>query len=140
MPRRLAVRAKTPVNGKPRSVTKSDLDMGHRILLRRTEINMSQSDLGKILGVSFQQIQKYEKGKNRVGAGRLQQIAEALDVPITFFYEGSAKVREVETLLALDASFSLRLLKAYTAVKDLVVRRHFVSLLESVAGREEAAS
>jgi transcriptional regulator with XRE-family HTH domain len=70
--------------------------MGRRIRLRRVEIGLSQSELGEKLGVSFQQVQKYEKGVNRVGASRLQQITEALGVDMTFFYEGNSKAeREV---------------------------------------------
>jgi transcriptional regulator with XRE-family HTH domain len=60
--------------------------MGKRIRLRRVEIGMSQSDLGDELGVSFQQVQKYEKGVNRVGANRLHQIANALKTDVNFFY------------------------------------------------------
>ena len=132
--------ARKPLATKPqyhnaRKITKVDTGMANRLRLRRTELGVSQDELGKALGVSFQQIQKYEKGTNRIGAARLQQIAEVLRVPVTFFYESNGKeVREVESMLALDASYGLRLLRAYTSVKDLVVRRHFVSLIESVAG------
>jgi transcriptional regulator with XRE-family HTH domain len=85
--------------------------------LRRVEQHISQAELGDQLSVSFQQVQKYEKGVNRVGAARLQQIATALDVPVTFFYDGNGKAREVESLLFLDSSFSLRLLRAYAGIK-----------------------
>jgi len=61
----------------------------------------------------------------------LQQIATALDVPVTFFYEGNSKEREVESLLFLDSSFTLQLLRAYTAVENQAVQRQFVSLIES---------
>jgi len=81
-------------------------------------------------------VQKYEKGVNRVGASRLQQIATALDVPLTFFYSGDGKPREVESLLFIDSSFSLRLLRAYSKVKDQAVQRQFVSLIESIAANE----
>lgn len=111
--------------------------MGHRIRLRRVEQKMSQADLGLKLGVSFQQIQKYEKGVNRVGANRLEDIANALDVPVTFFFgtHGNGKSQtEVESLLFLDSGFSLRLLRAYVAIKDQKVQRDFVSLMEKVAG------
>lgn len=119
---------------KQRSAGKPDIELGHRIRLRRVEQKMSQAELGEALGVSFQQVQKYEKGVNRVGAARLQAIATALDVPVTFFYDGDGKTREVESLLFLDSSFSLRLLRAYAAIKDVAVQRQFVSLMESVAG------
>ena len=124
-------------NGGPRGAGKSDHELGKRIRLRRVEQQISQADLGDKLGVSFQQVQKYEKGVNRVGAGRLQQIATALDVPITYFYDGDGKQREVESLLFLDSSFSLRLLRAYSKIKDQAVQRQFVSLIETVAGAVE---
>jgi DNA-binding transcriptional regulator YiaG len=83
------------VNKNQRSAGKPDVELGKRIRLRRVEIDISQSALADKLGVSFQQVQKYEKGVNRVGAARLQQVATALDVPITFFYDGDGKSREV---------------------------------------------
>jgi transcriptional regulator with XRE-family HTH domain len=119
-----------------RSSGKHDVELGKRIRLRRVEQHISQTELGDKLGVSFQQVQKYEKGVNRVGAARLQQIATALDVPITFFYSGDGKAREVESLLFIDSSFSLRLLRAYSKMKDQAVQRQFVSLIESIAANE----
>src|SRR5436309_14432841 len=95
-------------NKNQRSAGKPDVELGKRIRLRRVEQHISQTELGDKLGVSFQQVQKYEKGINRVGAARLQQIATTLDVPITFFYDGDGKAREVESLLFLDSAFSLR--------------------------------
>ena len=128
------VKAAAAVVAKPRSAGKPDIELGRRIRLRRVEIKISQSELADKLGVSFQQVQKYEKGVNRVGAHRLQQIAAALDVPMTFFYDGDGKTREVESLLFLDSSFSLRLLRAYSKIKDQAVQRQLVSLIESIAG------
>ena len=81
------------VNKNQRSAGKPDVELGKRIRLRRVEQHISQTELADKLGVSFQQVQKYEKGVNRVGAARLQQIATALDVPITFFYSGDGKAR-----------------------------------------------
>jgi transcriptional regulator with XRE-family HTH domain len=120
-----------------RSTGKYDLELGKRIRLRRVELGISQSDLADKIGVSFQQVQKYEKGVNRVGAARLQQIATALDVPVTFFYESQTReAKEVDSLLFLDSSFSLRLLRAYASVKNQAVQRQFVSLIESIAANE----
>jgi transcriptional regulator with XRE-family HTH domain len=119
-----------------RSAGKPDVELGKRIRLRRVEIDISQTELADKLGVSFQQVQKYEKGVNRVGAARLQQIAIALDVPITFFYDGDGKSREVESLLFIESSFSLRLLRAYSKIKDQAVKRQFVSLIENIAANE----
>jgi transcriptional regulator with XRE-family HTH domain len=124
------------VEFKPRSSGKPEIEMGKKIRLRRVEQRFSQSDLGEKLGVSFQQVQKYEKGVNRVGATRLQQIAEALDVSVTFFYEGDGKTKEVESLLFLDSAFSLRLLRAYSKIQDQAIQRHMVSLMEAVAEDE----
>ena len=124
------------VKFKPRSSGKPEIEMGKKIRLRRVEQRLSQSDLGEKLGVSFQQVQKYEKGVNRVGASRLQEIATALDVPVTFFYDGDGKTKEVESLLFLDSAFSLRLLRAYSKIKDQAVQRHMVSLMEAVADNE----
>jgi transcriptional regulator with XRE-family HTH domain len=119
-----------------RSTGKHDHEIGMRIRLRRVELDISQSDLAAKLGVSFQQVQKYEKGMNRVGAARLQQVATALDVPVTFFFDGDGKSREVDSLLFIDSSFSLRLLRAYSSVKSQAVQRQFVSLIETIAANE----
>ncbi|WP_375705083.1 helix-turn-helix domain-containing protein [Bartonella sp. AA86SXKL] len=64
----------------------NDISIGRKIRFKRTMLGMSQKQLGSQLGVTFQQIQKYEKGSNRIGAGRLQEIADILNVPISFFY------------------------------------------------------
>src|SRR5258707_13523193 len=97
----------TAVEFKPRSSGKPEIEMGKKIRLRRVEQRISQSDLGEKLGVSFQQVQKYEKGVNRVGAARLQQIANAVDGPVPFFYDSDNKTREVEGRLFLDSALSL---------------------------------
>jgi transcriptional regulator with XRE-family HTH domain len=109
----------------PRSPGKHDVELGKRIRLRRVEMDFSQAELADKIGVTFQQVQKYEKGSNRVGAARLQRVATALDVPVTFFFDdadagqrANDSKREVESLLFLDISFSLRLLRAYAAVKS----------------------
>ena len=126
-----------------RSSGKHDVELGRRLRLRRVEQKMSQDGLAKKLGITFQQVQKYEKGVNRIGASRLQHIATALDVPVTFFFDdadagkrANDSKREVESLLFLDSSFSLRLLRAYSAVKDQAVQRQFVTLIESIAANE----
>ena len=126
-PRTLSNHSK-PTKLHPRSAGNVDVALGRRIRLRRVEIGLSQSALGEKLGVSFQQVQKYEKAVYRVGVSRLQQITGALGVDMTFFYEGNSKAeRKVDSLLLLDSSFTLRLLRAYTAVQNQVVQRQFVS-------------
>lgn len=123
-----------PVKTGPRTSGRTEREMGLRIRVRRVELQLSQSDLAKLLGVSFQQIQKYEKGVNRIGPGRLEQLAAALGAPVSFFFGGTSKVREVESLISKDASYNIRLLRAYAAIGDPAVQRRFVSLMEKVAG------
>jgi transcriptional regulator with XRE-family HTH domain len=120
----------------PRSAGRADVEMGRRIRLRRAEKDISQIELAGHLGVSFQQVQKYEKGINRIGAARLQQIAKMLDVDIPFFYDVDGKEPAVESLLLLDDVFSLQLLRAFTAVKDQAVQRQLVILVEMIAGSQ----
>src|SRR2546429_9780272 len=76
------------MKSKTKSTTSHDIEVGQRIRVRRMAQGMSQTELGNLLGVTFQQVQKYEKGVNRVGAGRLVRIGEALDVPVSFFFWG----------------------------------------------------
>ena len=121
-----------------RSPDEHDAGFGKKIRLRRVECGMSQEQLGEKLGLSFQQVQKYEKGTNRVGASRLQQVAKALGVPVSFFYDGDKHSREVESLMFVDSNFSMRLLRAYNAIQNKSVARQFVALLETVAANEEA--
>jgi transcriptional regulator with XRE-family HTH domain len=77
---------------KPRSTLPTDEWVGSKIKMRRNTVRMSQTELGEAIGVTFQQIQKYEKGINRVGAGRLQQIARVLGIPVAWFFEGAPKL------------------------------------------------
>jgi transcriptional regulator with XRE-family HTH domain len=100
-------------------------------------IGMSQERLGEILGVTFQQVQKYEKGINRIGAGRLQDISEALGVPITYFYGDVADVDSESAggpgdLLAtvLGSPESIRVSRAFAAIGNPRIRRQVVELLE----------
>jgi transcriptional regulator with XRE-family HTH domain len=113
----------------PRTVGDADIEMGRRIRERRDKLELTQEKLG----VSFQQVQKYEKGANRVTAARLQIIADTLGVDVTFFYDGNANAKNVESLLFLDSAFSLRMLRAYTSIKDQAVQRQFVTLVEMIA-------
>src|ERR1043166_8485002 len=71
-----------------------DAEVGRRVRSRRLECRLSQTELADRIGVTFQQVQKYENGVNRIGAGRLQRISEALDVPITFFFDPVARAGE----------------------------------------------
>ena len=120
---------------RPRSAVDADIEMGRRIRLRRQEKGISQRELAGHLGLTFQQLQKYEKGINRIGAARLRQIAKMLGVDIPFFYDGDGKKSDVDSLLVAN-SVSLRLLRAYTAVKDQVVQRQLVILVEMIAASQ----
>ena len=120
----------------PRSTGVADIEMGRRIRLRRRETGVSQIELAGRLGLSFQQMQKYENGTSRIGAARLQQIAKRLGVDIPFFYDGDGKKSDVDSLLVANSVFSLRLLRAYTAIKNKTVQRRLVILVEMIAASQ----
>ena len=123
----------------------TDLHVGSRIRLRRNMLGMSQEKLGENLGITFQQIQKYEKGTNRVGASRLQAIATILSVPVAFFFEdlpgeeGTANrgfAEDPSTTFAIDfctSSEGLQLNRAFVRISDLKVRRRIIELVKSLA-------
>jgi transcriptional regulator with XRE-family HTH domain len=116
----------------PKSQNAQDREVGRRIRLRRQELGVSQTKLGDALKVSFQQVQKYEKGINRVSAGRLQQIAHVLQVPIMFFYDDLGKGgSEISTLL--ESAYALRVLKAFSKIRDRNLQRRAVELIEAMA-------
>ncbi len=128
-----------------------DIHVGSRVRLRRMMLGMSQEKLGEHLGITFQQIQKYEKGTNRIGASRLQAIARVLNVPVAFFFEDAPGLTPVagnqgfeETQAAtyvvdfLSSSEGLSLNKAFVRIKDSKIRRRIVELVREIAGEEEA--
>jgi transcriptional regulator with XRE-family HTH domain len=116
--------------------------------MRRMLIGMSQEKLGEALGITFQQIQKYEKGTNRIGASRLHHIARVLGVPIEFFYEGAPQIGAVQGFAEapssghiadfLATSEGLELVKAFIAIKDPRVRRRIVELAKALGQSSEA--
>jgi transcriptional regulator with XRE-family HTH domain len=114
-----------------------DMEVGRRIRAQRLVRGLSQTDLGRSLGITFQQVQKYEKGANRVGAGRLTRIAEVLGVPVAFFFgdhAGTGKSDDAgEALGFLETAGAVRLVKAYAQIDDTDVRRALVDLAESIA-------
>jgi transcriptional regulator with XRE-family HTH domain len=116
----------------------ADKKLGEKIRTRRVVAGMSQDELGKALGVTFQQIQKYEKGVNRVSAVRLEQIARALDESISYFQtDGHAVSRagqELQTLMADPIPINLRICGALSALDNQAMRHQFVRLVESVSG------
>ena len=125
------------MKSKVKSTNSNDVGVGQRIRTRRMAKGMSQSELGSMLGVTFQQVQKYERGINRVGAGRLVSVAEALDVPISLFFgiiDNDAE--DTRAILGfLDTSYSLRLLRAFSRIPEAQVQRAVVELIESIAPR-----
>ncbi len=125
-----------------------DIHVGSRVRLRRTMIGMSQEKLGDALGITFQQIQKYEKGANRVGASRLQEISRVLNTPISFFFEdapgspgsGEGFQETTSTNYVVDflsSSDGLQLNKAFVKIEDPKVRRKLVELAKALANESD---
>ena len=119
----------------------NDAVVGHNIRVQRLAKKMLQSALADAIGITFQQVQKYEKGVNRVGAGRLVRIGEALDVPVSFFFGGTdAGSEDTRAILGfLDTSYSLRLLRAFSRIPPGGVQRAVVDLVESIAPEKARA-
>ncbi|KQT83934.1 helix-turn-helix transcriptional regulator [Aurantimonas sp. Leaf443] len=127
-----------------------DQHVGSRVRLRRTMLGMSQEKLGESLGITFQQIQKYEKGSNRIGASRLQRISEVLNVPVSYFFEdapGSGGAGGLHEPAApdyvadfLSSSEGLQLTRAFIRISDPKVRRRIIDLVKSFADAAEADS
>jgi transcriptional regulator with XRE-family HTH domain len=121
-----------------RAPNPTDKHVGSRVRMRRKMLAMSQAKLGDALGVTFQQVQKYEKGTNRIGASRLQQISHILQVPVVFFFEGAPNASAPQTLMAqIDAFVSdsngLRLIGAFMRIDNVALRRRIVRLLQDIA-------
>ena len=124
-----------------------DKHVGSRVRMRRMMLGMSQEKLGDALDLTFQQVQKYEKGTNRIGASRLQQISHILQVPVAFFFEGApASGRPIGMGEApspayvsefLASSEGLALTKAFMQIRDPKVRRRIVDLVEAIVGEED---
>jgi len=123
-----------------------DAQVGNRVRIRRMLIGMSQEKLGDLLGLTFQQVQKYEKGVNRIGAGRLYEISRILGVPIDFFYEGVAAVPEPAgfaesrgappVMEFVSSGEGLQLSLAFMKIKDPKVRKRMLDLVKSLAEDE----
>ena len=120
----------------PRASGPADAKLGEKIRIRRTAARMSQSALGDALGVTFQQIQKYEKGINRVSAVRLEQIATALEESISYFQTDGHTVskagQELQTLMT--DPINLRMCRALSGLDNETMRYQFVRLVESIGG------
>jgi transcriptional regulator with XRE-family HTH domain len=127
-----------------------DKHVGSRVRMRRMMLGMSQEKLGDALGLTFQQVQKYEKGTNRIGASRLSQIAHILQVQVSFFFEGAPTVgtgsrqegfaeaaSPVYVSDFLASSDGLALTKAFMKIGDAKLRRRIVDLVEQMAASEK---
>jgi transcriptional regulator with XRE-family HTH domain len=112
-----------------------DIEVGRKVRALRLERNMSQEKLGEALGLTFQQVQKYEKGANRISAGRLQRIAEILRVPTAaFFADAGSEHAPTNGLFELaETSAALRLLRAYARIPSSSVKRALTTLAEELA-------
>ena len=131
----------------PKSPNPTDKHVGSRVRMRRIMLEMSQAKLADPLGLTFQQVQKYEKGVNRIGASRLQQIAQILQVPVTFFFEGAPAAQTIGRHKGLaeapspayvsdflSTSDGLALTKAFMKISDAKLRRRIVDLVHQIAG------
>ena len=116
-----------------------DRHVGARVRMRRLMLEMTQTELGNKLDLTFQQVQKYETGTNRIGASRLQHIADVLQVPVAFFFDGAVgdlKAAEPRALFVsefLASSEGIALVKAYMNIRDAKTRRCIVQLVEQIS-------
>ena len=125
-----------------------DAYIGSRVRLRRMTVGVSQEQLGEALGLTFQQIQKYEKGQNRIGAGRLYRIARILSTPIDYFYDGlpptagsddkasiAARSADIQAFMSSPDGHALSL--AFQKITDPATRRRIVDLVSTIASDGE---
>jgi transcriptional regulator with XRE-family HTH domain len=127
-----------------------DKHVGSRVRMRRMMLGMSQEKLGDALALTFQQVQKYEKGTNRIGASRLSQISNILQVPVAFFFEGAPHLADSNMMAEsmesapsptyvsdfLATSDGLSLTKAFMRIPDPKLRRRIVDLVQQIAGED----
>jgi len=130
--------------GRPKGTTAVDTHVGQKICARRIFLGMSQTELGDAISISFQQIQKYEKGANRVGASRLQEISEALGVSPTYFFEGAptagkktparneGELSESAIVSFLATREGASLVRGFLAIKEKPIRQHLIELIASL--------
>ena len=122
-----------------KAATPMDALVGSRLRTRRKQLRISQERLGKEVGVSFQQVQKYENGTNRIGAGRLAEISKVLDVPVAYFFTGSSAGSSSDSDRAdaravLSEPGATELLQAYAQIGSLALRNAVVRLARDLAG------
>ena len=125
----------------PREPNPIDVHVGTQVAVYRKLSGMSQELLGEAVGVSFQQIQKYERGANRIGASRLFGIAQALDVPVSVFFRDLDQASEPHASpLAAGPREGIDLLKAFATIPDREVRQHILALVRRLARYAPATS
>lgn len=123
----------------PRGPDANDIAVGRRVRAQRLARDWSQSRLAGELGISFQQLQKYEQGVNRIGAGRLQRLAEVFGIPIKALFEArtAAAAEQTEALAFLRSAGATRLLRAYAAIRKPHMRRVLLAMAEGIAELQE---
>ena len=122
-----------------------DVHVGSRLRMRRTLLGLSQQKLGGKLGLTFQQVQKYERGANRIGASRLFELSKILDVPPSFFFEdmptgGPSGLAETDDSFEhqfLGKRETLELVRAYYKITNLEVRKRVFDVIKAIAAEEE---
>jgi transcriptional regulator with XRE-family HTH domain len=141
----MAVRLQLPRKKAPNP---TDQHVGSRVRMRRLMLRMSQENLGAALGLTHQQVQKYEKGANRIGASRLQQISQILQVPVEFFFEGAPNASAPHgsngstlSMAQIDDFVSdldgLRLIRAFMRIDNPALRRSIAKLVQEIAGDDD---
>lgn len=123
------------VSTKPKTATDADRTIGSRIAALRAAQGLSQTTLGQAIGVSFQQVQKYEKGRNRIGAGRLQAIADMLQVPVETFFAGQVGADDGTAAAPtfFDNPKVMELVMAFTSISDETTRDSVLSIVKAAA-------
>lgn len=137
---------KSPIKKLPNPI---DRHVGSRVRMRRVLVGLSQEKLGEALGLTFQQVQKYEKGTNRIGASRLQQMSRILGVPVEYFFDGAPQFAQRELVTGLEdqgdtayvADFlatneGIQLNRAFLRIRDPKLRRKVVELVSAIAGED----
>jgi transcriptional regulator with XRE-family HTH domain len=138
--------------GRPKTETPNPIDVRVGARLRRKTLGLSQKKLGEVIGLTFQQVQKYERGTNRIGASRLHELSRVLDVPVSFFFDDTNPVRapamggsaepsaEVLESDPLRRPETIELVRAYFAIEDTTVRRHLLDLARALAAGSETTA
>jgi transcriptional regulator with XRE-family HTH domain len=127
------IKRKRIIKVNARKVQESDIALGERIRARRNQIQISQEELGKALGVSFQQIQKYENGTNRISSGRLIQIVNTLQCSVTDLIAATMVRSRVRNSPATLLKEGVAIINAMASIPSAAVRRHVISLAESLS-------